>query len=157
MGSATVSAQTGVEPITSFREEFGFLSNFSLLPGWPTVYGGVRTAEHLFQSYKTLDEQWRVWILNAPTAQQAKQRGRECPLRPDWESIKLQSMARVVAWKFTPGTVLADKLIATAPRELIEGNTWGDRYWGRVDGEGENWLGALLMGHRSDLIYGTAR
>lgn len=140
------------EPITRFREEYGFLSNFSLLPGWPTVYGGIRTAEHLFQSYKTTDEQWRSWILDAPTAQVAKQRGRDCPIRLDWEAYRFEAMAHTISWKFHPGSLLAHKLLLTAPRVLIEGNTWGDTVWGQVNGVGENWLGQILMEHRDRLL-----
>ena len=36
--------------------------------------------------------------------------------------------------KFTD-PMLAEMLLATGDAELIEGNNWGDCYWGRVDGE----------------------
>lgn len=32
-----------------------------------------------------------------------------------------------------------------------EGNTWGDKFWGVCDGEGENHLGKLLMEVRAEL------
>ena len=38
-----------------------------------------------------------------------------------------------------------------ADAELVEGNTWGDRYWGRVGGEGRNRLGITLMRIRGDI------
>lgn len=41
--------------------------------------------------------------------------------------------------------------MATDDAELVEGNTWGDRYWGVVDGVGENRLGKLLMERRAEL------
>jgi predicted NAD-dependent protein-ADP-ribosyltransferase YbiA (DUF1768 family) len=34
---------------------------------------------------------------------------------------------------------------------LIEGNTWGDKFWGQVKGEGANYLGRLLMKVREEL------
>lgn len=37
------------------------------------------------------------------------------------------------------------KLIATGDSQLIEGNTWGDTYWGVCRGKGQNKLGKLLM------------
>ena len=45
-------------------------------------------------------------------------------------------------------------LIATGDAVLIEGNTWGDRFWGMVRNDsgmwvGENWLGRLLTLQRS--------
>ena len=54
---------------------------------------------------------------------------------------------------------LAEKLLATGDEEVVEGNTWHDRYWGRckcVKHEGEclNWLGRILMRVRADLRKG---
>ena len=46
---------------------------------------------------------------------------------------------------------LAEALLRTDDCELIEGNTWGDRYWGTVDGYGENQLGQILMDIRKKL------
>jgi len=40
---------------------------------------------------------------------------------------------------------LRAKLLATGNEELIEGNTWGDTFWGVCDGKGLNKLGQLLM------------
>lgn len=39
-------------------------------------------------------------------------------------------------------------------RELIEGNTWGDTFWGVCRGKGENNLGKILMRLRSELAQG---
>lgn len=33
----------------------------------------------------------------------------------------------------------------TGDAELIEGNNWGDTFWGVCNGRGENMLGKLLM------------
>ena len=33
--------------------------------------------------------------------------------------------------------------------ELVEGNYWGDTFWGICNGEGTNWLGILLMAERA--------
>lgn len=43
------------------------------------------------------------------------------------------------------------KLLATRDRMLIEGNDWGDTFWGMVDGEGENNLGKILMRVREEI------
>ena len=40
---------------------------------------------------------------------------------------------------------LRTKLLETDDAELIEGNTWGDTYWGTCSGIGQNHLGKLLM------------
>jgi predicted NAD-dependent protein-ADP-ribosyltransferase YbiA (DUF1768 family) len=53
---------------------------------------------------------------------------------------------------------LQQKLIATYPEELIEGNYWHDTYWGVCEGVGENHLGKLLMEIRNELYiekYGS--
>lgn len=53
--------------------------------------------------------------------------------------------------KFTQNTELADKLLATGDAYLEEGNTWGDRIWGTVNGSGANRLGVILMQIRAEL------
>ena len=35
--------------------------------------------------------------------------------------------------------------------KLVEGNTWGDRFWGVCGGVGLNWLGRLLMQVRDEV------
>ena len=35
---------------------------------------------------------------------------------------------------------------------LEEGNTWGDRIWGTVHGQGANLLGRILMETRDDFL-----
>ena len=45
---------------------------------------------------------------------------------------------------------MASRLINTGDAILIEGNTWGDTYWGVCDGVGENRLGKLLMEVREE-------
>jgi hypothetical protein len=46
---------------------------------------------------------------------------------------------------------LKTKLLATGDAELIEGNWWGDVYWGVCNGEGRNELGKILMQVRDEL------
>lgn len=48
-------------------------------------------------------------------------------------------------------TPLRRLLLATGEAELIEGNTWGDTYWGVCHGVGQNHLGCLLMKIRGEL------
>ena len=44
-----------------------------------------------------------------------------------------------------------EMLLSTGEEELIEGNTWNDRFWGVCDGMGENNLGKILMAVRESL------
>ena len=46
---------------------------------------------------------------------------------------------------------LKAKLLATGDEHLEEGNTWGDRIWGTVNGKGQNHLGKTLMRVREEL------
>ena len=95
----------------------------------------------------------RVEFSDLP-AVKAKRRGRQVKLRPDWESVRLSVMARVVGAKFMQNPNLAVRLVATGMMPLVEGNIWGDTFWG-VDartGNGENHLGKILMNVREDLL-----
>lgn len=131
-------------PITAFSGPYRFLSNF--YPSPVTVNGNVYpTVEHAFQASKTTNaiERRRIW--NAPTPGVAKRLGRQATLRPDWEAVKIEVMRGLLIEKFED-PVLYDQLRSTDGRQLIEGNTWGDRFWGECPvGHGENWLGRLLM------------
>jgi hypothetical protein len=129
------------DSITVFSGQYYWLSNF-----YPVVDG--ISVEHIFQASKTTDAGWRYTILNLPTAREAKQAGRKCPLRPDWEEIKEQVMVDALAWKFSLYLPFARDLVRTGNAHLEEGNTWGDTYWGTVNGKGQNRLGILLMERR---------
>jgi len=129
--------------IDDFRGEYAFLSNFYEV----TPY---RTVEHYYQSEKTVNPDHRGWIITAGTAAESKRRGREIVLRAGWDDMKLSVMRDLLIWKFG-FKALAEKLLATGDAELIEGNTWGDTYWGICRGVGSNHLGKLLMDIRGQL------
>lgn len=140
--------------ITSFSGAYDFLSNFYLAV---VMYEGRRysTLEHAFQAAKTTDNGERALIERAQTPGIAKRLGRRVRLREDWEEIKLSVMRELLRDKFSDQE-LKEALIATYPRRLIEGNTWGDRFWG-AEGfgghwHGENHLGHLLMELREELV-----
>ena len=46
---------------------------------------------------------------------------------------------------------LRSQLLATGEAKLIEGNHWGDTFWGVCRGQGENHLGMLLMKAREEI------
>ena len=66
-------------------------------------------------------------------------------------------MANVVAMKFSYHDELRSRLITTGDALLVEGNTWGDTFWGQCDGVGENHLGRILMGVRLALTEEHSR
>lgn len=47
--------------------------------------------------------------------------------------------------------VLRKRLLETGDQEIIEGNSWGDRFWGVSGGAGENHLGRIIMDLRAEL------
>ena len=136
--------------IDSFQEEYRFLSNFYSSPIW---YPGIKypTAEHAYQAQKcqTLDDRKAIALLETPG--QAKRHGKTVVLRENWEQMKLGVMLDVVRAKFYQNAELHQKLLDTGDAILVEGNTWGDTFWGMVDNQGQNWLGRILMLVRSDL------
>lgn len=135
--------------IDRFTGTFRFLSNF-----WPApvIFDGIEypTVEHAYQAAKTERIDQRVRIEHAQTPGQAKRLGRKVDLRPDWEEIKEAVMLTLLRQKFLKGTRLAQWLDETADHELVEGNTWGDVYWGVCDGVGQNKLGKMLMQIREE-------
>lgn len=130
----------------SFRGNRFFLSNFYPLPDGKTL-------EHYYQAAKVAPgpHVWKQRILQARTPGEARRLGRLAPIRPDWDNVKIAVMRDLVLKKFAAGSDLAEKLLATGNEDLVEENNWGDRFWGRCDGRGENWLGRLLMERRREL------
>lgn len=136
-----------------FQGLFRFLSNF-----W--VSGSGHSVEPHYQASKTTDRELRQQILSA-TPGEAKKLGKKLKIDvPDWETSRVGVMEFLLEEKFVEEP-LRTWLRFTGDAELVEGNKWGDRFWG-VDlatGEGENTLGRLLMGIRekitSDWVLNT--
>lgn len=137
------------ERITTFKGTNKFLSNFYYSP---VYYNGIRfsTVEHAFQAAKSNDVKTQKLFTIIPTPQEAKQFGKTIPLREDWETVKVSIMKDLLKQKFSKSP-LREMLLQTNGIELVEGNTWGDTYWGVVNGKGKNTLGKLLMEVRSEL------
>jgi ribA/ribD-fused uncharacterized protein len=159
------------------ENEFAALSNF--YQGAPIHYGpyAFPTGEHFFQAMKATNRRDFMKVLSQATPGEAKAQGQHMlQLRPDWERVKYDVMALVLANKFEAGREEAIVLLATGDALIVEGNTWGDQTWG-VDlkagrklaarpseagpwepGEpwpmapGRNWLGRLLMARRAELV-----
>jgi ribA/ribD-fused uncharacterized protein len=139
------------DSIRQFHGSYAFLSNFH--PCDIEFEGLVYpTVEHAFQAAKVLDTTVRLKFLKLTPAG-AKSLGRRVALRSDWEQIKLSLMEMLVTLKFQQHTELQMLLLATAEAELIEGNTWNDRFWGvsLKTGQGRNELGQILMRVRLQL------
>jgi N-glycosidase YbiA len=109
------------------------------------------TTEHAYQAAKTLNSEYQERIRQAESPGQAKWLGQRrqfdrfgIALRKDWETVKYDIMIDLLRIKFSDPE-LRRKLLSTGDAKLVEGNTWNDRVWGVVDGEGQNNLGRSLM------------
>jgi len=138
---------------------------------WPT-------SEHLFQGLKTLIPSFREIIRTAASPALAKRYGnyrtvdiqevidgmpvsRKVPMqREDWKDIRVKVMTYVIDLKVDQHPCIAEYLVGTKNRIIIEGNTWCDNFWGNCFCDkcssvaGENNLGKIFMQKRKKLIQG---
>lgn len=126
-----------------------WLSNFYTCS---ITYNGITytSSEAAFQAQKAPGIASQFSKLNP---NKAKALGRKVKIRKDWEDVKDQVMYEIITAKFTQNPELMDKLLATGDEELIEGNDWGDMYWGYDTDykKGLNKLGKILMRVRDEL------
>ena len=140
------------QAIKQFCGDFFFLSNFYECP---VTYEQLTYTnnEAALQAQKCTSDAEKIQFTKLnPT--EAKKLGRKVNLRKDWEAVKVKIMEEIVRAKFRQNTELADKLLATGDAYLEEGNTWGDRIWGTVNGSGANRLGIILMQIRAEIKSG---
>lgn len=156
------------QPIDQFEGEFEFLSNFFKLLV-PIVWGDISfdTVENAYQASKSNNHMIRVAFSKMKPGK-AKRQGAKIltsgvSVNRWWnDDFKLRLMERLVRLKFTTNPELAEKLLATGDREIIEGNNWHDNFFGvcrcnncpeekRVPAELQNQLGKILMKIRAEL------
>lgn len=148
----SVLRKANAEPITRFKDEYAFLSNF--YPSPRKIAGEkYKTVEHLYQALKTKDKKERKAIRRAETPGEAKRLGRKLTLRPNWDNVKVFFMEKLLVHKFKDKK-LRKKLLATGHAMLVHSNTWGDTFWGVCKGKGENNLGKLLEHVREGIRQG---
>ncbi len=139
---------TGVGVITSFDGTWKVLSNFYPCTVWmdEEEYPSV---EHAYQASKTVVYRERMAIQAARKPGTAKALGQKVTLREDWTRVKVDVMEKLVEQKFLYSRRLADMLVLTRGVHLIEGNDWGDEFWGCVwvrRGQDDRTVGAYIMG-----------
>jgi hypothetical protein len=147
--------------IDEFRGQYSFLSNFypcRIAMDDDIIYP---SAEHAYQAQKITPQMYpdtwrkrRLDLANYPSPGRAKRLGRAQKLTLTWNVDRLLIMEEIVRRKFVQNKDLAEKLMSTGRRTLIEGNWWKDVFWGVYQGEGENHLGRILMKIRSELDGG---
>ncbi|MHB2019734.1 MAG: NADAR family protein [Candidatus Xenobia bacterium] len=135
--------------IDRFDGPHAFLSNF--YPS-PVTWDGITfpTVEHAFQAAKCVEREDQLAIAAAATPGKAKKLGKKAWMRENWQDERLGVMEALLCQKFD-NEELAQRLLETGGADLVEGNTWGDRFWGVDGGEGKNHLGRLLMRIRTEL------
>lgn len=165
-GSVSETAYRDTIKFYDVKGEHGFLSNFYM---HPLTADGLNypSAEHYYQSLKFPDcPEYREEIRHANTAGIARNLGmqsvkqnyawakkvratigeyKKCAIvRPDWDSVKVREMRKVLQAKFSD-KVMLEKLQDTRGSKLEE-DSKRDEFWGTGKrGDGANMLGLLLM------------
>lgn len=136
--------------ITRFEGDYFFLSNFFLAD---ITYRGnaFLSTEHAYQASKTTNYNDFIRVQQADTPAEAKAIANRLARVHDWEDIKVDVMKKVITAKFIQHSALALMLANTEDRFLVEGNYWGDTFWGVCKGRGRNMLGQILMDVREKL------
>lgn len=120
------------------------------------------SSEHAFQAAKCPNteegKQYKRMIMGSETPGKAKKIGRECPIREDWDKVKVRIMREILRIKFSDH-YLQDLLFSTDNDYLIEGTLWHDNVWGICilkdcpkckNQKGHNHLGEILMEVREE-------
>ena len=145
--------------ITSFKDEYRFLSNFYQSP---VTLDGLTypNAEAAFQAQKCEKEEDKVKYTLVKNPVVAKRMGKKEPNLPEnWREISYGIMLDVVRAKFSMHE-MKEKLLATGDAELVEGNNHHDNLWGDctcprcASKMGQNRLGKILMKVREELKRG---
>jgi hypothetical protein len=146
-----------------FRDEYFFLSNYCPTPfQWQGLIfdSGEQAfawAKTKFIPNKTDRDLFELRILKSKTPGEAKKWGRQAPINvSEWDKHKVMQMRELTHAKFLTGSLEGDSLVGrlsnTGCMMLIEGNDWGDKFWGRVKENGKwtglNVLGVILMEER---------
>lgn len=155
--------------IGEFRGVYRFLSNFWIFEN-PVIYQGFEyyTVENAYVAAKTTDE--RLWLkIQTMKPGEAKRFGdlifaEELSRNPGWcDDYRLILMKDLLTQKFTKNPELTEKIIATNPVYIKEGNKHHDNFFGVCvcgncpfekvrPGGPENNLGKLLMDVREYLV-----
>lgn len=137
----------------SSAEKWADLSNFSQ----HAIFLNNRiwsTVEHYYQAQKFQDKEYQEIIRQAETPFLAKQKAIELfEKKPmlDWNEKKDKEMFKALKAKFTQHPNLANLLISTNDKKIVERTDFDD-YWGDgKDGNGKNRLGLLLMELREQM------
>lgn len=144
-GDTLIEVANAPDLIPALQGEYRFLSNFH--PCQIRTKAGLvfPSSEHAYQAFKTLDKSARRHFTTLATPNDAKRLGRTLILRPGWDEMRARVMLKILRAKFFQNPELGMRLVNTCDAKIVEGNWWGDKYYGVCNGIGENILGLLLM------------
>lgn len=127
-----------------------YLSNFYASS---VAYEGMLypSVEHAYQASKSLDPATRSLIKKAADPNIAKRLGQSILVHPGWVESRINIMRQLIREKFS-NPFIRWKLKETVGFRLVNENRWNDRFWGVVNGTGENWLGRILEEVREEII-----
>jgi ribA/ribD-fused uncharacterized protein len=142
-----------LKTIKEFKGRYRWLSNFY---DCEVILRGMKypSVENAYQSAKSDSVVWKEGCKTI-SASVAKKEGRKVTLVPNWDIVRIRVMRNLLNQKFSQD-FFKEKLIATGDAVIIEGNYWGDTFWG-VDIDtmaGQNRLGIMIMSIRMALRVG---
>lgn len=140
--------------INQFKGKYSWLSNMAYIP--PFIENGItyNTVENYYQAQKS-DNLGVKLAISKLNPFESKSYGKKIKIVDDWNTKREDVMHTALKYKFNIPK-FKNLLINTKDMEIIEGNYWGDKFWG-VDlktGDGLNILGNMIMSIRQD-IYNT--
>lgn len=143
--------------IDRFSGEYDWLSNF--YPCEVTYKGTTYpSVENAYQAAKVDMAQCGLRELHNLTScppGTAKRLGSK--FNPNgWQSFKMVVMKDLLGQKFSK-PYFAELLLATGEQKIVEGNNWGDTFWGICKGKGTNHLGCMIQEIRADLKRGQIK
>ena len=141
------------DTITEFQGKYRFLSNFYPIDIFDRTSGLIfPTVEHAYQASKERNPKYWAGIHDCQSPGGAKRMGMDAICYKGWKQQRISIMLELLRQKFIQHE-LRYNLLDTGDAMLVEGNRWGDTFWGvdmRVM-EGKNFLGFLLMQVREEM------
>ena len=144
-------------------KNYKWLSNFNITKPFEFKTRKYPTIEHAFQAQQVENDDYKdlftigseTYIGEMPNI--AKKTGNKTNIKKmkrkivdDWNDIKLDILEDIIRQYFNANTDLKQKLVKTAPNELIFKGVGVDTFWGVSKDGGENHHGNILMTLRDE-------
>jgi ribA/ribD-fused uncharacterized protein len=144
-------------------KNYKWLSNFNIAKPFKFKTRNYPTIEHAFQAQQVENDDYKdlftigseTYIGEMPNI--AKKTGNKTNIKKmkrkvvdDWNDTKVAILEDIIRHYFNANTDLKQKLVKTAPNELVYKGVGVDTFWGVSKDEGENHHGKILMMLRDD-------